>query len=279
MVWVTKLGASGAASVAGEPTRANAWGDLLAPRTFVRVAYRSVVIALILSATAVRLATRRRSHECAQRVGQRTALRILQTAGVRVLVEGEPRAAPGLVVCNHRSYIDVLVLLATVPCTFLCKREVGRWPLIGIIAERMRVVFVDRRDRQSRRESLDRVVEAVMEGRTVATFPEGTTTRGPGMQATRPGLFCAAEQHGFRVIPMVVEYADRDDAWVADDTLFRHCVFWLAKPTSTVALSVGPSLRATESSSTGLRRQVEIWMGLTLARLNALLDRERSTRS
>lgn len=99
-------------------------------------------------------------------------------------------------------------------------------------------------------------------------FPEGTTTRGPGMRTLRPGLFRAAAEHGFAVTPVAIEYRDPRDAWVDDDTLLGHCLFWLAKPRTTVTLRFGPRLTQHPPSAERLRQQVEEWLGRALRDLN-----------
>ncbi|MDW8310925.1 MAG: lysophospholipid acyltransferase family protein, partial [Verrucomicrobiales bacterium] len=64
---------------------------------------------------------------------QRHARRVLQALHVRLRVEG-PAPAPGFLVANHLSYLDVLVLAAVAPCVFVAKREVRNWPVFGWFA-------------------------------------------------------------------------------------------------------------------------------------------------
>lgn len=253
-----------------------AWPLLLEPRVLFRVAYRVLVVFSVIALGAIQLGLFRLRGAAAARAASRCASRILGAAGVTTEVEGEYRRGQGLVVCNHRSYIDILAILSVTPCSFLCKKEVKSWPLVGGMAERMGVVFVDRSSRESRRETLEKISAEVMAGAELAAFPEGTTSKGPGMRPTYPGLFRAAETHGFGLVPMVIEYADPEDAWVGDDTLLRHCLFWLSKPRSFVTLRIAEpdALLQRDSGSYALsergslQERAEAWMRDALQDLN-----------
>src|SRR5213592_1481590 len=75
----------------------------------------------------------------------RFACRVL---GIRVTTGGSmPRS--GLLVCNHLSYLDVVVLSAVQPCAFVAKRDVATWPLFGWLACAAGTIFVDRERRLS----------------------------------------------------------------------------------------------------------------------------------
>jgi len=252
------------------------WSHSFAPQVLLLVTCRALGVFSVIVLAAVQLGLFRLRGVAAAQAVSRCASRILAIAGVTIDVEGEHQRGQGLVVCNHRSYIDILVILSVTPCSFLCKKEVKEWPLVGGMAERMGVVFVDRSSRESRAETLDKISDEVMAGAELAAFPEGTTSKGPGMRATYPGLFRAAETHGFGVVPMVIEYADPEDAWVGDDTLLRHCLFWLSKPRSEVTLRIAePDALVLRDSGSyalserpSLQERAEAWMRDALQDLN-----------
>lgn len=269
--------AAGEGEFEGERERlGSAWSQLLEPRVLLRVTFRVLGVFTVLMLSALTLLLLRLRGAPAARVGSRCASRLLRLAGVSVHVEGEYQRGQGLVVCNHRSYIDILAILSVTPCSFLCKKEVRAWPIIGGMAERMGVVFVDRSSRESRADTLEKISAEVLAGAELAAFPEGTTSKGPGMRPTYPGLFRAAETHGFGVVPMVIEYADPEDAWVGDDTLVRHCLFWLSKPRSelTVRIADPEALVLRDSGSfplgacDSLQERAEAWMRDALRDLN-----------
>jgi 1-acyl-sn-glycerol-3-phosphate acyltransferase len=232
----------------------------------IRVLYRApLVFAYLLFAMLEPLLLRKDRTRTAQSVAKWTR-RMLRVARLELSIEGHVPVDHGLFISNHRSYIDILVILANLPVTFLCKTEVSRWPLVGNIAGRMGVVFVDRSSASSRSESLSRVSNHVADGVRMVAFPEGTTTRAPGMRKTYPGLFREASRRGFPLLPMVIEYADPADAWVDEDTLLRHVVYWLSKPQSRVRICFGPTIAP--SGDADIQAQAEEWMRGTLNRLH-----------
>lgn len=234
--------------------------------TAFRLLYRVPLVFTCVLAVVLEPLLLRKDAAATARVVAKWTRRILRLARLELTIEGQIPQGTGLFVANHRSYIDILVILAHLPVTFLCKREVRAWPLVGPTAQRMGVVFVDRRDPTSRLASLSLVSSRVLDGARIVAFPEGTTTRGPGMRPTYPGLFKEAERSGFPLFPMVIEYADPDDAWVDDDTLVRHVLYWLAKPSSRVRVCFGPPMVATGYEN--LQPRAETWMRAALARMH-----------
>jgi 1-acyl-sn-glycerol-3-phosphate acyltransferase len=71
---------------------------------------------------------------------------VLRSVGVRWQVNGTP-SAHGLVVSNHLSYLDIAVYSAAMPCVFVSKAEVQRWPYFGLAARASGTVFIDRASR------------------------------------------------------------------------------------------------------------------------------------
>ncbi len=228
---------------------------------FARFAFRApLIFGAVLGAVGEPL-IRQSSPETTRRIVQRWARTILSIAGAKVSIKGRPPQGIGLFVSNHRSYIDILALLHSVPVAYLCKKEVVHWPLIGNVATRMGVVYVDRNNRESRSSTLNAVADAVLDATSVVAFPEGTTHAGPGLGPTRPGLFRVAEMREFALFPVVIEYDDPHDAWVGDDTLLRHVRFWLSKPSSHLTVSFGDPVQP-QSGGAPLHTQtiVERWM-------------------
>jgi 1-acyl-sn-glycerol-3-phosphate acyltransferase len=78
----------------------------------------------------------------------------------------------GLIVCNHLSYLDVLVLLKACPAAFVAKNEVRRWPFFGLLATMAGTVFVDRQRRTAISEPLSSMVETLRAEVPVVIFPE-----------------------------------------------------------------------------------------------------------
>lgn len=107
---------------------------------------------------------------------------------IRVVTEGEPPEAPFFLVSNHLSYIDIIPLYLNVNCTFVAKKEVRSWPLLGFMVKTMGVIFVDR----SRKRDVTRVNELISKSlnryQGMILFPEGTTSAGEELLPFRPSL-------------------------------------------------------------------------------------------
>ncbi|WP_211207323.1 lysophospholipid acyltransferase family protein [Stackebrandtia nassauensis] len=135
----------------------------------------------------------------------RLARALLRAAGVRVVVRGKaPRT--GLVVGNHVSWLDVVVFVGWFGCRMLAKTEVRRWPVIGVAARRLRVLFIDRDSLRRLPETVDSVAEALRDGDLIGAFPEGTTWCGRAMGRFRPAVFQAAADSGAPVTPVALEF-------------------------------------------------------------------------
>jgi len=172
---------------------------------------------------------------------------VLRCLGVEVECSGILPPSGALIVANHRSYIDIAVIAAQTPCSFLAKEEVARWPLVGYGARKFaNIVFVKRNSLASRSQSITAMRSILRAGASVAVFPEGTTSRGPGVLPFRPGMFRLAARDGFPVVPVALEYQDPSDAWVGEDTFVGHFLKTFSKPRVSVRVHFGPVLNSSE---------------------------------
>ncbi len=115
---------------------------------------------------------------------------------------------PHLVVANHVSWLDVLVIQSLHPSVFVAKREVGQWPVLGAIAKACGVVFVDRSSPSSAKKMVDDVANALHHGYRVAGFPEGTSSEGHTVSLFHANLFEAAIHRQVHVKPIALRYID-----------------------------------------------------------------------
>lgn len=121
----------------------------------------------------------------------RNVCRLLQA---RIHVLGEPvTGGPCLIAANHSSWLDIIVLSAVHPLSFVAKREVGTWPFFGSLARLQRTIFVDR-DRRSATADFKAMMQArLLAGDTLVLFPEGTSTDGNRVLEFKSALMSAAE--------------------------------------------------------------------------------------
>jgi len=192
----------------------------------------------------------------------------VRTLGVTIHCRGEPPIGRVLLVANHRSYMDVPVLLSRVPVTFLAKAEIGEWPVFGGAARLLGAVFVRREQPESRYAARVATARLLAGGISVAAFPEGTTSRGPGLGSFAPGLFAVAEKNGFPVVPVAIAYALRDDAWVDADSFVQHFLRRFAHRTLHVHVVFGPVLHS--DTEPRLRDAAWCWIAERLAELEGV---------
>jgi lyso-ornithine lipid O-acyltransferase len=112
--------------------------------------------------------------------------------GFEVVVHGKPsQDRPTLFVCNHTSYLDITVLGALIPGSFVAKKEVQTWPLFGTLARLQRTVFVDRKARNARLDG-DSLRARLVGGDAMILFPEGTSSDGNRTLPFKSALFAVA---------------------------------------------------------------------------------------
>lgn len=157
---------------------------------------------------------------------------------------------PTLFVSNHASYLDITILGALLPASFVAKAEVARWPLFGTLARLQRTVFIERLPREAvtHRDEMTRRLEA---GDSLILFPEGTSDDGNRVLPFKSALFSVAERrpHGepLTIQPVSIAYTQLDSmpmgrylrpffAWYGDMELAWH--MWTAAGLGTVTVEV-----------------------------------------
>jgi 1-acyl-sn-glycerol-3-phosphate acyltransferase len=121
-------------------------------------------------------------------------------------------------VVNHQSYMDALVVCATLPgrLRFVAKRELAEQFFTGRFLRSLGAEFVERFDRQRGLEDARRIARAAAADRPLVYFPEGTFSRVPGLQAFYMGAFVAAAEAGLPVVPVAIRGTRavlRDSTW------------------------------------------------------------------
>jgi 1-acyl-sn-glycerol-3-phosphate acyltransferase len=126
---------------------------------------------------------------------------------IKVNIIGEPvRDRPCLIAANHVSWLDITVLSAVTPLSFIAKQEVNSWPGFGTLARLQRTVFIDRHRRQSTGPSRDEMQERLNAGETLVLFAEGTSSDGFRVLPFKSAYFAAAESPDVVVQPVTLAY-------------------------------------------------------------------------
>lgn len=114
--------------------------------------------------------------------------------GIRVHVVGKPIDLSGaLIVANHTSYFDIVVLSAAAKVSFVAKQEVKSWPLFGLMASLQGSIFVNREKRSATAEASNLIRDRLKQGDTLVLFPEGTTADGNHILPFKSALMGAVE--------------------------------------------------------------------------------------
>lgn len=154
---------------------------------------------------------------------------ILKACGIRVLLEAKgvsPSSnSPTLIVSNHISYLDILIISSLFPCIFLAKSEVGNWPLFGWVAQSLGCVFVRRNSLMGRAIALRTCLKRVRRS-SIAIFPEGTTTAfpQPDLQNWTAGHAWIAKKSSIQhILCLRLSFDNQAErAWTDDISLMPH---------------------------------------------------------
>jgi len=129
---------------------------------------------------------------------------VLSGAGPTVSGLDNLPSGPSVIVANHASYLDGLLLKGFLPprFSFVIKGEMRRNPLVHFLLRRSGARFVERSGGSSAARDVREFVRAAREGAALGFFPEGTFVEEPGVMDFRPGAFLAAIKAGLPVVPI-----------------------------------------------------------------------------
>jgi 1-acyl-sn-glycerol-3-phosphate acyltransferase len=177
--------------------------------------------------------------------------------GIHRVLLGNIPEGPCLIVSNHLSWVDILLIGSFVDVRFVAKAEVAKWPIVGTLASGAGTLFVRRGDRHSAERIVADVASELTCGHRVVIFPEGTTTRGPMPIKFRSRLFQAACQVGVPIVPVALSYEGAGKALVSyadDDQFISHLFRICGAPFIHARISVGKPLSPREPASTIAKR-------------------------
>jgi 1-acyl-sn-glycerol-3-phosphate acyltransferase len=143
-----------------------------------------------------------------RRVARRMSRILLFFTGMPLIVKNPERIPAGqcVVVANHASYLDGVVMTAALPPRFgfVIKREMENVPVAGTLLRRLGSEFVERFNRNRGGVDARRVLRTAASGHSLVFFPEGTFSAEPGLGRFHAGAFAIAARAGCPVVPAVV---------------------------------------------------------------------------
>ena len=194
------------------------------------------------------------------------AMRVRRSAGrsslwwmrVRITKSGNPPDGTFLYIGNHQSYLDPVVTLCFTDAMPVAKAEVENWPIIGRGVKATGVLYVRRENKSSRADTLKSVKKALLESCSILIYAEGTTGDEAKTLPFRPGAFNVAAEIGVPIVPVAILYGRKTDAWVGDDTFFRHFFSTFGHWETQVRLHFGEPIRGSEGEQLRLDTQAAI---------------------
>jgi len=179
----------------------------------------------------------------------RVARRHLKIFGGSVKVFGEIPTS-GLLVSNHLSYLDIVVICSVAPTVFVSKAEVRRWPVFGVLAKLGGTIFIQRERRTHVGAVNGEIEKALADGALVVIFPEGTSSNGATILPFRAPLLEPALRGGCEISIACLQYELTDGdpptevCYWGEHTFFPHLLNLLGKKSIHATLRFGKFHRA-----------------------------------
>jgi len=133
-------------------------------------------------------------------LGIRVHARRLKRKGLR------KRRTNHLIISNHLSYVDILVIASLMPSVFITSVELKQTFPLGLFAWLGGCLFVERRSRAGLKREIEEIEKVLVQGTSVALFPEGTTSNGDTVRPFKNSLITAAITTGASLLPVCIRY-------------------------------------------------------------------------
>jgi 1-acyl-sn-glycerol-3-phosphate acyltransferase len=194
---------------------------------------------------------------------------VCRALGISVRRVGGRPESPALLLANHVSWLDVVVVGSLAPTAFVSKAEVARWPLVGFLATCGATLFIPRGGHQAQAIAQG-IRERLAAGGSILIFPEGTTTDGSRLRPFFPRLLAGAVEAGARVQPVALSYPHPGGVhptapFVGDETFPRHLWRVLADPGIVAEVRFCAPLTADAAGRKGLARRCREAVAAALA--------------
>lgn len=160
-----------------------------------------------------------------------------------------------LVVANHRSTIDIGIMLDLFGGRMVSRADLAKWPVIGVAARKTGTVFVDRQKKSSGA-SVIRIIQDLLEkGDTVCVFPEGTTFADDTVRPFQAGAFVAASRAGAEIVPVGIVYESGSGAAFVDEPFMAHLARLAGASPSRVRIAIGEPFASSDEDGKALARK------------------------
>jgi 1-acyl-sn-glycerol-3-phosphate acyltransferase len=138
---------------------------------------------------------------------------LVNCVGVRVHVKGVERIPKGTCIfaANHTSSADAPAVVHAIPrrIAILLKRSLFGWPIVGQAFHLARFIPVERFNRDSAIESVEKAIESLRNGQSFLIYPEGTRSPDGRLQPFKKGVAVMAIKSGVPIVPVACSGAHR----------------------------------------------------------------------
>ena len=177
---------------------------------------------------------------------------LLSSFGIEVVVAGDAGGgSPGgrIVVANHRSIIDIAILLSLFGGAFVSRADLAEWPIVGPAARAAGTIFVDRGNKKSGSQAVEAMVARLATGDTVCVFPEGTTFEDDTVRPFKPGATGSAARAKAPVVPVALVYPLGSGAAFGGESFLQHLGRLADTKATRVFVEIGAPMWAEEGEA------------------------------
>jgi 1-acyl-sn-glycerol-3-phosphate acyltransferase len=193
------------------------------------------------------------------------SLELLSILSVSIREQSAPKKLPErcMLVLNHISWLDIFVVDASYPATFIAKSEIRGWPLVGWLCTGVGTLYIERSKRSEVRRARQTIAKEIERGVLIALCPEGTTTLGNSLQRFHSALFQPALDATATLQPVALRYLDAaglhtDAAAYAGESSFMDSVWTIVSTQHMVAeLNLLEPISAREQTRRSLAEETE----------------------
>lgn len=170
---------------------------------------------------------------------------------LHIIKDGELPERRAMLVGNHISWLDIIVIGQYLPAYFIAKSDISTWPVIGYLARQGGTIFIRRGSKQHIKTTAEKMVWLLKQNSNIIAFPEGTTTNGDEVLHFHPSLFQPALLTRSAIQPVAIQYqgaAKERAPFVGDDAFVPHLIKMLSMDKIEVRLSFLPVINGSGKS-------------------------------
>jgi 1-acyl-sn-glycerol-3-phosphate acyltransferase len=164
-----------------------------------------------------------------------------------IIREGELPREAALLISNHISWLDIIVIGQYLPVYFVAKSDISSWPIIGYLSRQGGTIFIRRGNKKSIKATTEKMIWVLKQNSNIVAFPEGTTTSGNEVLSFHASLFQPALLTKSVIQPVVIQYegaAKHQAPFIGEDDFVRHLIKMLCLDKVEVRLSFLPVIKS-----------------------------------